>query len=159
MICEFLSDSPQATRELGQRIGAAVVPPAIILLEGELGAGKTLFTKGLYEGFGGKDVDSVVSPSYTLVHHYDAGGRSFYHVDLYRLENPDHILGLEYEEFLYLHTGLSVIEWPRSLRDLLSPDDYLEIKIAHGDNAEHRKFIFNASGSQYADALASVKSS
>ncbi|MEE9394714.1 MAG: tRNA (adenosine(37)-N6)-threonylcarbamoyltransferase complex ATPase subunit type 1 TsaE [Planctomycetota bacterium] len=157
MHCEFVSDSPETTRKLGCRLGAAISAPGIILLEGDLGAGKTLLTKGIYEGFGGNDVDSVVSPSYTLVHHHDAGGRSFYHVDLYRLENPDHVLGLEYEDFLYLQTGLTVVEWPRSLRELMAPEDYLDVRIRPGESQTDRIIEIKISGDRYLKAFSCVE--
>lgn len=125
----IVTRSPDETKELGRRIGAALGARAVVLLEGEMGTGKTVLTKGIYAGCGG-DPDEVVSPSYTLVDVHDLEGVPFHHVDLYRLEEPNHLLGLEYEEFLFHDEGITVIEWPRSAGELLEEGEPVRITIA-----------------------------
>ena len=82
------------------------VPVMVILLSGELGAGKTVFAKGLAAGLGVEDVDDVVSPTFTLVNEHPLpGGRAFHHVDLYRIEHPDECEGIGLREILYAGSG------------------------------------------------------
>lgn len=128
MRIEITTQSPEETLEVGRRIGGALGLRAVVLLAGEMGAGKTVLTKGIFAGRGG-DHDEVVSPSYTLVNVYDAGGVPFHHVDLYRLEDPRHVLGLEYEEFLYHEEGVTVIEWPRTIGELLDEGEAVAVTI------------------------------
>lgn len=153
------SRSPEETFEFGRRIGARLGGAAIVLLEGDLGSGKTLMAKGLYLGYGGQDVDDVVSPSYTIVNIYDGAPRPVYHVDLYRLEDPRHLLGLEYEDFLYLNPGLTIVEWPRSAPDLLDADDYLMVRFDRGDGDDQRRITLLAEGSRYAEVFAEFAAS
>jgi tRNA threonylcarbamoyladenosine biosynthesis protein TsaE len=83
----MLSTSEQETYEFAKNLAQSLPLPAHILLYGDLGAGKTLFAKGLADGFGIADVDEVTSPTFTLVNQYSAGGRvKIYHIDLYRIE-------------------------------------------------------------------------
>ncbi len=156
MRIELTTRSPEETFELGRRIGARLEGRDVVLLEGDLGAGKTLLTKGLYVGVGGPDPDEVVSPSYTLINIYDEAPRPVHHVDLYRLEDPRHLLGLEYEDFLYLNPGLTVVEWPRSAPELLEPADYLMIRIAPGENDDERRLTIEAEGPKYAAVFAEL---
>jgi tRNA threonylcarbamoyladenosine biosynthesis protein TsaE len=152
--------SEEETRELGRKIGAQLPERAIILLNGELGSGKTWFTKGLYLGRGGEDADLVVSPSYTLVHLYEGADAPFYHVDLYRLEDPRHLLGLEYEEFLYFTRGTSVIEWPRGVPELLEDDEALRIDFNRGeDESCDRTIVVSGPAARYANLFAEFSSS
>ena len=150
---ETSSDSVEASIELGRRIGAALPDKAIVLLEGEMGAGKTAFTKGIYRGRGGADDRGVVSPSYTIVNRYDELSTPFWHVDLYRLEEPRALLGLEYEDFLYGESGTTVVEWPRETRSLVDATEVLQIEIRPGDAPERRRISVEATGPRYKDVF------
>jgi tRNA threonylcarbamoyladenosine biosynthesis protein TsaE len=144
---EFITRSPDETFELGRSVGARIAARAIILLSGELGAGKTLFTKGLASGLG-IDPEDVTSPSFTLINVYD-GRLRLYHVDLYRLDaGACRNLGLE--EILEEAGAVVVIEWAERLGYRV--EGATEIRIEYLSDSE-RKIIFersqeSAAGSQ-----------
>lgn len=103
-------------QDLARQIAAGQTddsPVLVILLSGELGAGKTVFAKGLASGFGVEDVDDVVSPTFTLVNEHPLpSGRVFHHVDLYRIENPDDCEGIGLRETLSRDDGgVAAVEW------------------------------------------------
>jgi len=118
------SGSADETRALGQVIGAATQPGDVILLIGQLGAGKTVFTQGLAEGL---DVEAPVnSPTFVLLHEYH-GRLTLYHYDLYRLSNIEQTVGREWQEFLY-GDGVSVVEWSDLALQLL-PREHLLLEF------------------------------
>lgn len=106
----FVTQSPRQTRTLGREIGRSLKSGAIILLYGELGSGKTVFTKGLCRGLGVKE--TVTSPSFVLVTEY-SGRLPVTHVDLYRLDAPA-VGQMPIEEYFNEH-GLTIIEWAERL--------------------------------------------
>ncbi|MFO7266247.1 MAG: tRNA (adenosine(37)-N6)-threonylcarbamoyltransferase complex ATPase subunit type 1 TsaE [Limnochordales bacterium] len=118
-----------ATRRLAALLGKIVAPDAVIVLEGDLGAGKTTFVKGLAEGLG-IDPDEVSSPTFTLIHEYE-GAVPLYHFDVYRLNDPLEFLDLGVEEY-FAGLGVSVIEWGGRFRSQL-PAERLEIRIERAD--------------------------
>jgi tRNA threonylcarbamoyladenosine biosynthesis protein TsaE len=103
-----LTGSEDETRQVAARLAAALAPGAVILLSGELGAGKTVFVRGLADGLG-IDPDAVTSPTFTLVHEYRGGRVPLVHVDLYRLDRADlDDVGLDAE---LAASGVLAIEW------------------------------------------------
>lgn len=128
----------------GQRLGELCHPNQVILLTGNLGAGKTTLTKGLAKGLG--ITQMIKSPTYTIVREYE-GRLPLYHLDVYRIgDDPDSI---DLDDFLY-GDGVTVIEWGRLLAaDLLS--DYLEVVIEVAD--EGRDLQFEAVGPQSQNLL------
>jgi len=105
---EHQSSSEAETRAIGARLSAQLQPGAVLLLSGDLGAGKTAFTKGLAEGLG-VDPGEVTSPTFTLVHEYRGGRLPLVHVDLYRLEKADlDELGMDAD---LADQGVLAIEW------------------------------------------------
>jgi len=120
----FVSSSSEDTMELGIRLGKLLQPGDIVCLDGELGAGKTLLTKGIARGMGVKH--PVTSPTYTLINQY-SGEVPLYHFDVYRLEESDELYRIGGEELLY-DEGVSVIEWASRVEDIL-PEERLWIKI------------------------------
>lgn len=105
----FLTTSPEATEALGRRLGAILIPPALLLLRGDLGAGKTCFVRGLARGLGVPADEPVTSPTYALMHHYQ-GRHDLYHFDLYRLSGRADLLEIGFEE--YVDAGkIVVVEW------------------------------------------------
>jgi len=139
--------SPRETEELGERIGRALEPEMVVCLIGQLGAGKTILTKGIARGL---DVpDLVHSPTFTLIHEH-RGRMPVYHFDLYRLDTPEQMEDLGYEGYFY-GPGVTVIEWAEKIGGLL-PDDRLEIRIAEED--DRRTFDLRATGPRSAKALA-----
>jgi tRNA threonylcarbamoyladenosine biosynthesis protein TsaE len=104
-------DSPESTYDLGRHLASALNGGEIILLYGGLGAGKTLFTKGIMDGLG-YDVDEVTSPSFALVNLYQTKNFDVYHIDLWRLEPPvDVISAVGLEEILEDEDAVLIIEW------------------------------------------------
>jgi len=104
--------SEDETFDLAERLGRLFTGDEVVLVAGELGAGKTVFIKGLASGLGVPDEANVCSPSFTLVNIYQ-GRFTFYHVDLYRLEDPDEIADLGLED--YLGAGVVAVEWAEKL--------------------------------------------
>jgi tRNA threonylcarbamoyladenosine biosynthesis protein TsaE len=130
---EFITRSDEETFELGQRIGEQLRERAVFLLSGDLGAGKTVFAKGLAEGL---DIDSadVTSPSFTLINVYE-GRLRLYHIDLYRLDEQS-CLELGLEEILDEAGAVTVIEWAE--RAGFAPDGAIQVEIFYLSDSERR---------------------
>ena len=94
---EFLTHSAEETTDLGRRLAAELSPPKLVVLRGELGAGKTTLIKGIAEGFQAASQENVTSPTFTLIHEYRGPGVNVYHVDLYRVDTQRELdtLGLD----------------------------------------------------------------
>ena len=124
---------------LGERLGTLLQKNDVLILSGELGAGKTTFTKGLAKGLGIHQM--IKSPTYTIVREYE-GRLPLYHLDVYRIEGDADSIDLD--EFLF-GGGVTVIEWGHLLgKDL--PDSYLELELLK--EAEGRRLCFTAQGSR-----------
>jgi tRNA threonylcarbamoyladenosine biosynthesis protein TsaE len=131
---EFLTHSDQETFELGRRIGEKITGRAVVLLHGELGAGKTVFTKGIAAGLE-IDPGEVTSPSFTLINIHE-GRLRLYHVDLYRLDSDaSEELGLEE---IFDQQAVTVIEWAERLRAAPSA---VEVTIEYTTDSERRVTI------------------
>ncbi len=107
------SESEKETIQIAKKLASGFKGAEVVLLLGELGAGKTVFTKGIAAGLGFKDINSVCSPSYTLVNIYQAKS-TIYHVDLYRLGIETEILDLGWED--YIGQGVVVVEWGEKMK-------------------------------------------
>jgi tRNA threonylcarbamoyladenosine biosynthesis protein TsaE len=130
---EFITRSAEETFELGQRIGGQLNEGAVFLLSGDLGAGKTVFAKGLAEGLGIDSAD-VTSPTFTLVNVHD-GRLRLYHIDLYRLgEGIRPELGLE--EILDEGRAVVVIEWAERLD--FAPDGAIQVEMVYLSDSERK---------------------
>lgn len=105
----FISNSPEDTQSLGRLWAAALPAGTVIGLSGDLGAGKTQLVKGLATGLGIKD--RINSPTFGLVNEYESGRLPLFHLDLYRLETPEQILGAGLETYLVEPPGIAVVEW------------------------------------------------
>jgi len=129
----YVCNSPQDTFDLGEKIGESLKGGEVILLEGGLGAGKTLLTKGILYGLD-FDVDEVTSPSFTLVNRYDARV-TVYHLDLWRIEqNAAFAVGLD--EILEDENAVVIIEWSERLEKFSFPKKVIRVKIeGDGDDA------------------------
>ena len=123
-----------ATHELGLALGRSLQPGAILLLEGDLGAGKTTLMQSVGKGLG---IDEpIVSPTFTLVNEYHEGRVPLYHLDLYRL-SPEHVSSLFIENYwdgIEVPLGIVAVEWSERLPEL--PDAYLKIRLSY--NGEGR---------------------
>lgn len=135
---EKLFSTPEATQSFAKKMGELVPSGAVIFLNGDLGAGKTTFTKGFAQGLA---IHSMIkSPSYTIIREYEEGRLPFYHMDLYRLAGDNDDLGLE--EY-FTSKGVSIVEWGNLLEDL--PSDYLTVTFEKTGETS-RKLTFSAKG-------------
>ena len=107
-VATFTSNSPAETETIGRRFADKVSPGSILALRGELGAGKTQFTKGLAAELGVET--GVTSPTFTIIHEYSGGRLPVYHFDFFRLENRASVERLGLDDYLF-GDGVSVIEW------------------------------------------------
>lgn len=146
----FHSHSVQETEALGERIGRALEPGIVVALLGNLGAGKTTLTKGIARGLGVSDL--IHSPTFTLIHEHQ-GRLPLYHFDLYRLDSPEQLEDLGYEDYFY-GEGVSLVEWAEKAEGLLPPD-HLEIRIT--GEADERTLEIRATGPHSLDALDKIK--
>jgi tRNA threonylcarbamoyladenosine biosynthesis protein TsaE len=146
MDSELLSDSEEQTFEFARRLAESLPLPAHILLFGDLGAGKTTFTKGLASGFGVEDVGDVTSPTFALVNQYQ-GRMPIFHIDLYRIDSGD-FDGLGLEEMFDSPDAVVVVEWAERLADL-APSDAIRIDLSYVGESE-RKIIVHRDGSEHA---------
>ncbi len=110
---EWTTHSSDETIQLGREIGRGLTPPVLILLSGDLGAGKTTLTKGIANGMGAAGEDEVTSPTFTLVHKYDGKSR-VYHVDLYRITDSHDLETLGLED-IFNEAAVVIVEWPDKL--------------------------------------------
>jgi tRNA threonylcarbamoyladenosine biosynthesis protein TsaE len=111
---EILTHSSEETIAQGREIGAKLKAPVLILLSGDLGAGKTTLTKGIAAGLGAAREDDVTSPTFTLVHKYE-GSTRVYHVDLYRIEDLHDLETLGLED-IFSEQAVVIVEWPDRLK-------------------------------------------
>lgn len=130
-----LSDM-QATQQLGKTLGELLPAGSVILLEGDLGAGKTTLVQGIGMGLDIKDL--ILSPTFTLINEYEEGRLPLYHLDLYRLEAQEiESLYLDlYWEGREVTPGIVAIEWAKRLPHL--PHDYLEIELSFTENLQRQ---------------------
>lgn len=138
---EILVKSEEETIELGNRLGRLLKSGSILTLSGDLGAGKTTFTKGIGKGLGITKI--INSPTFTILKQYQ-GDICLSHFDAYRLEGQDDDLGFEE---IFNSEDVCVIEWATYIEDIL-PRERLEIMIYKIDQ-ESRRFVFHAIGKQY----------
>jgi tRNA threonylcarbamoyladenosine biosynthesis protein TsaE len=106
----FLSRSAEDTTALGGELVSRLTPPKLVLLRGELGAGKTTLVKGIAEGFGAASQDEVTSPTFTLIHEYRSPAVNIYHIDLYRIDTLRELETLAIDDLLD-PKSLLLIEW------------------------------------------------
>jgi tRNA threonylcarbamoyladenosine biosynthesis protein TsaE len=130
---ETITHSDEETFALGQRLGEGLTSSAIFLLSGDLGAGKTVFAKGLACGLG-IDPTDVTSPSFTLINEHE-GRLKFFHIDLYRLDENGGV-GLGLEEILERPNAVVLIEWAERLGDV--PEGAVVINIEYLNDSERR---------------------
>jgi tRNA threonylcarbamoyladenosine biosynthesis protein TsaE len=135
-VLRFETNSDEETRALGGLVAPLLPERGVVLLIGDLGAGKTTLTKGIAEALGAAPADEVSSPTFTLIHEYGDPVR-IYHVDLYRLDTSDEARRMGLEELLE-RPALTLIEWGERFPELM-PENRLEIRIEHA--GEDRRTI------------------
>lgn len=146
---QFTTDTELETIKLAEQLAALLKPGNVITLEGELGAGKTTFTKGIAKGLG--VTRTVNSPTFTIIKEYE-GDLPFYHMDAYRLEDSDEDIGfMEY----FQGNVITVVEWAQFIEEYL-PEERLEITICHLDE-EKRMLVFSPIGQHYESMIRELK--
>ncbi len=165
---DSISHSAAQTQRLGARLGELLYGGELILLDGQLGTGKTTFTQGLAQGMG--ITQNINSPTFTLLKEYPGRPRpaaqshapqgvvicppdrvpALYHFDLYRLDDPEEIFDLGFEDYFY-STGVCVVEWADKA-DLFWPTDHLRIRMKMLSETK-RGLLFIATGTRYCQLL------
>ena len=140
----FQVDSPQQMFELGEKIGRQLNPSDVVVLTGELGAGKTVFTQGIASAF---NILGVTSPTF-VISRIHKGNPNFIHIDAYRLldSDPTTFSDLDFES--YLSSSVFVIEWGKDFVSTLT-DQYLEVIINYGQNESDRQVEFLPYGERW----------
>ncbi|MEW6573582.1 MAG: tRNA (adenosine(37)-N6)-threonylcarbamoyltransferase complex ATPase subunit type 1 TsaE [Bacillota bacterium] len=133
---EVKSDSPEATRTIGEKVGRFLAAGDVVALYGDLGAGKTCFAQGVARGLG--ILGQVTSPTFVLLREYE-GRLPLYHFDAYRLSGPEDFAELGSEEY-FSGPGVSIIEWAERVTDIL-PEDRLEVELLRLHGEENTRLI------------------
>ena len=160
---DIVSHSSAQTQRLGMRLSDLLRGGELLVLEGQLGSGKTTFTQGLAMGMGISEL--VSSPTFTLLKEYSGQlqpantqvssssqrGPALYHFDLYRLDNPEEILDLGFEDYFYAGSGVCVVEWADKAAALW-PDGHLCIRLKSMSETK-RSLLLTATGMCYCELL------
>lgn len=141
---EFITNSPQETEALGQKLGQTLPAGTVIAYRGDLGAGKTAFTRGLARGLGIQD--PVTSPTYTIVNEYLGGRVPLFHFDMYRLHSADDLFDIGWDDYLE-RQGICAVEWSENVAEAL--EEPLVVTICK-TGEESRKITLEG-GPQIAD--------
>ena len=141
---QFITKSPEETELLGQKLGAVLRGGEVIAYRGDLGAGKTAFTRGLARGLGISM--RVTSPTYTIVNEYTGGRLPLFHFDMYRLGSSDELFDIGWEDYL-LRGGVCAVEWSENVADAMQ--DAVTVSIEKMGDDERRITIEGGEG--YAD--------
>ena len=123
---KFISNSPKQTEKFAQMLASKITKGNTILLYGDMGAGKTTFTKYLLKAFGVQS--AVTSPTFTIVNEYEQNGIKINHFDMYRLEDESDAQEIGLEEMLNSKDGINIVEWPQKASSFL-PDRCIQISI------------------------------
>jgi tRNA threonylcarbamoyladenosine biosynthesis protein TsaE len=110
MARDFTTNSPEETIALGRELASLLAPPKIVVLRGDLGAGKTTLVKGIADGFHAASHDDVTSPTFTLIHEYRGPAATLYHIDLYRIDTQRELETLGLDD-LMTDNSVLLIEW------------------------------------------------
>ena len=113
---EFTTNSPAQTEAVGEALGQVLLPGTVLAYRGDLGAGKTAFTRGLARGLGA--AEPVTSPTYTIVNEYLSGRIPLFHFDMYRLKNSDDLFDIGWDDYLE-RGGVCAVEWSENVADAM----------------------------------------
>ena len=141
---EFITNSPAETEAIGAALGKILTPGTVIAYRGDLGAGKTAFTRGLARGLGYTEL--VTSPTYTIVNEYLGGRIPLFHFDMYRLASSDDLWDIGWDDYLD-RGGICAVEWSENVADAM--EDAIRITI-HKTGTESRRIVMEG-GLQLAD--------
>ena len=121
----------------GEAFGRAATPPLVVALAGDLGAGKTTLAQAMCAGYG--VALAVTSPTFAIVHRYEAPRSPVYHLDLYRLDRPSELVNIGWDEIVMSH-ALVIVEWPERAGDLM-PADHVPINLEHVQGDSERRIL------------------
>ena len=141
---EFITHSPEETEKIGEALAKSLQPGTILAYRGDLGAGKTAFTRGLARGLGCKE--TVTSPTYTIVNEYLGGRLPLFHFDMYRLASSDDLWDIGWEDYLE-REGVCAVEWSENVQDAM--EDAVTVTIEKLGESTRRITIEGGQG--YAD--------
>ena len=142
---EIMSNSQQETIKIAKKFASHLSKKDIIILTGELGAGKTKFVEGFLSYFNLQD--EISSPTFNIVNEYNTPNNTIYHFDVYRLEDSEEFYAIGGEE--YFEKGICLIEWGEIIQDVL-PKKYIQIYLKKDANNENKRIIeFKAFGEKY----------
>ena len=130
---QFLTNSPAETEAIGAALGKIIKPGTVIAYRGDLGAGKTAFTRGLARGLGSSEL--VTSPTYTIVNEYLGGRCPLFHFDMYRLASSDDLWDIGWEDYLD-RNGICAVEWSENVADALEDPMIITIEKL-GEESRH----------------------
>ena len=148
----IVSAGEAQTLELGKKLGQLLPPSTLLLLQGDLGTGKTVFARGVARGLGVDSDIPITSPTFTLMNHYSAR-HELYHFDLYRLSDPDELIELGFDEYAF-GSGVALVEWPEKLEDYETPGLWVNL---HRIDNERRKIEFSLKGDVDTRIVAAVE--
>ena len=131
----YVTNSPAETEALGQRLAERLQPGDVIAYTGDLGAGKTAFTRGLARGLG--ITERITSPTFTIVNEYQGGRLPLFHFDMYRLGSSEELYEIGWEDYL-ARGGVCAVEWSEIVADALE-EDCIRVDIRQGDMDHQRK--------------------
>ncbi len=138
---ETISQSEEATRKIAEAFVAGIPSESVVALRGDLGAGKTAFSAGILASLGA--IGPFPSPTFVIMHRYDLatpsaqGIRRIYHIDAYRINDPDELSRLGFEEWVSDHEGLVLIEWPERIENIL-PENVVTVSLEAVSETERR---------------------
>ena len=140
---QFVSNSEEETEALGRRLGEILDQSTVVAFTGDLGAGKTAFTRGLAKGL---DIpDRVTSPTFTIVNEYEGGRLPLFHFDMYRLSSADELFDIGWEDYL-ARGGVCAVEWSENVAEALE-GDCVRVDIRRGAN-DGQRFITMTEGGE-----------
>ena len=145
---KFKSDAPARTAELARRLVGVLRPGTVICLDGDLGAGKTLFVQNLAASLGVQG--EVTSPTFNLMNLYEDGRLPLVHFDLYRLEQEYELDEIGFYDYVENPDGLVLIEWAEKFPECL-PEDHIALQIQRTDVENERVLVFSLAGSALQD--------
>ena len=144
---KIITHSLQETEQLGKDLAKKLQPGDIVLLYGDLGAGKTSFVKGIAQGFGVRS--DITSPTFTLMNMYPAKHKeiaTLVHIDTYRLQHEDDLIEIGVRDYLGSSHTVTLIEWPERIENLLKNNKHgkqISVHIAHTDNPNDREILIS----------------
>ena len=139
-----ITKSPEQTELLGKKLAELLRPGDVIAYYGDLGAGKTAFTRGLAAGLGIRE--AVTSPTYTIVNEYLSGRMPLFHFDMYRLSSSDELFDIGWEDYL-ARGGVCAVEWSENVENALE-EDTIRVDIRRGDTDQQRRISIQGGPTQ-----------